>query len=647
MKRICLLFAVALLAGVALETPASATRCEACKSECDTWCAKEDCLNCKETCDSIWATDVFDGRPALDGSSATRELDSKATGAAGAVGSFVWTPQGDGKVVEKGALQAEAQTAQAASLIADSIATLGENSYTSTVKSLTTAHDQAAKLIITATAQMQSDVTTCKADGKCQAMFSFVGDAYTCQSAVRMLDPSGNTDKHANVYLAVASATYGFLKSGSGGLPGSWTTDNLNTAVTTCPAATKSLIPVASALHACVSGGAFKPDAPNGSLVQKQSGGAFHLMEDHRHREIPDDGDTFYALGLTDSDKANVTVLPDLLFNAIPQGDSYAPLKDTVLIDGHNGSTYRIEKHQKRRISDAVTLATFSGKPITIPQGDFNRIPNGPDYVDPALRKDGTLLKHDNAILLMDGGKRRLLPDNETFLALGGTQSGGASAQTISDSDFNQIPQGDRYPTLKDTMMITGTDGRNYRMDASKKRLITNKDTLDGLGGRVLVATIPQRDVDRIATGADMPSPGIPIPANSANSVVRVPESGGDVIYLADARLFYRKIPDWDTYYALGFTDSDKKQIKGIGADEYKKLNHGEDFESLKDNLIVKGTGWAYFIDKHKKRMIGDDATVKKIGGAVNKVLDRDLDHVANGPDYPLWDGKKWVPDAP
>ena len=244
-----------------------------------------------------------------------------------------------------------------------------------------------------------------------------------------------------------------------------------------------------------------------------QGGGPVCLMDYGKHRTIPD-WDTFSALGFTDTDKAKITKVPDSQFKAIPTGADFTSLKDGVIFTGGrtNGNAllvYMMDAHKRRLIAEPATLAALGGKYITIPTLDADRVPQGsdwPKYVPPASTpKDGTVVQQQStgAVCLIDGGTSRHIPDWDTFYALGLTDSDKANITMMPDSQFNAIPKGDDYKSLKDTVMFTGGNGWIYRMDKHKKRSLPDMATINALGGSYI--KIPLGDVARIPTGPDWP----------------------------------------------------------------------------------------------------------------------------------------------
>ncbi|NKB17869.1 MAG: hypothetical protein HC770_06975 [Pseudanabaena sp. CRU_2_10] len=179
----------------------------------------------------------------------------------------------------------------------------------------------------------------------------------------------------------------------------------------------------------------------DGSLVKDDSDRVYLIALGGR-RLIPD-AKTFEALGYQ---RKNVQKISNRELKSIPE---YAPLpistidfKDGTLIKGSLPAVYVISDNKRRLIPDEATFnaSGYKWENIrTISDRALNAIPELPPLSARIVFKDGTLLKGSRAaIYVISSGRRRLIPNGQTFDALGYRWE---NVQQISDSQLESIPE--------------------------------------------------------------------------------------------------------------------------------------------------------------------------------------------------------------
>ena len=94
-----------------------------------------------------------------------------------------------------------------------------------------------------------------------------------------------------------------------------------------------------------------------------------------------------------------------------------------------------------------------------------------------ATYSDGTLLRASGPeVDKMEGGERRWIPDPSTFNCMG---LDWGAIQVISDSEWNQIPQGAAYPSRADGTLLQGSDSQMYVMTGCQRHLIPDPETFN------------------------------------------------------------------------------------------------------------------------------------------------------------------------
>ena len=127
------------------------------------------------------------------------------------------------------------------------------------------------------------------------------------------------------------------------------------------------------------------------------------------------------------------------------------------------------------------------------------------DAINMAMYPDGTLLKASGPeIDRMEGGQRRWIPDPPTFNCMG---LNWGAVQTISDSEWSQIPKGAAYPSRTDGTLLQGSGPQVYVMTSCQRHWIPDPDTFNALGYNWnAIQHIADADLTAIPEGAQLPS---------------------------------------------------------------------------------------------------------------------------------------------
>jgi hypothetical protein len=183
------------------------------------------------------------------------------------------------------------------------------------------------------------------------------------------------------------------------------------------------------------------PNFKDGTLV-KGNTEHIYLISLGGRRLIPD-FKTFEALGYQ---LKNVRRISNREMKSIPD---YAPLpvraiafKDGTLIRGSLPAVYVISGNKRRLIPDEATFKASGYKwenVRIISDLNLNAIPELSSTSTRVVFKDGTLLKGSReAIYVISSGRRRLIPNGQTFDALGYRWE---NVQQISDGQLDSIPE--------------------------------------------------------------------------------------------------------------------------------------------------------------------------------------------------------------
>jgi Malectin domain len=122
-----------------------------------------------------------------------------------------------------------------------------------------------------------------------------------------------------------------------------------------------------------------------------------------------------------------------------------------------------------------------------------------------ATYPDGTLLKASGPeVDRMEGGQRRWIPDPPTFNCMG---LNWGAIQTISDTEWNQIPKGAPYPSRADGALLLPNIGMPYVMAGCQRHLIPDTETFNAHWYNAsAVQKVSDADLTAIAEGVPIPS---------------------------------------------------------------------------------------------------------------------------------------------
>jgi len=240
---------------------------------------------------------------------------------------------------------------------------------------------------------------------------------------------------------------------------------------------------------------------PDGTLL-KTSGPEVDRMEGGQRRWIPDPP-TFTCMGLSGS---AIQTISDSEWNQIPKGAAYPSRADGTLLQGSGPAVYVMTACQRHLIPDPATFNAhgYNWSAIHhVSDTDLTAIPEGAPLPHP----DGTLLKASGPeVDRMEGGQRRWIPDPPTFTCMG---LSGSAIQTISDSEWNQIPKGAAYPSRADGTLLQGSGPAVYVMAACQRHWIPDPDTFNAHGYNWnAIHHVSDADLAAIPEGAPLPSVG-------------------------------------------------------------------------------------------------------------------------------------------
>jgi hypothetical protein len=121
-----------------------------------------------------------------------------------------------------------------------------------------------------------------------------------------------------------------------------------------------------------------------------------------------------------------------------------------------------------------------------------------------ATYPDGTLLTASGPeVERMEGGQRRWIPDPSTFNCMG---LNWGAIQTISDSEWNQIPKGAPYPSRADTTLLQGSGPQVYVMAGCQRHWIPDPETFTAYNYNwSAIQHVSDADLTAISEGAKLP----------------------------------------------------------------------------------------------------------------------------------------------
>jgi surface antigen len=183
----------------------------------------------------------------------------------------------------------------------------------------------------------------------------------------------------------------------------------------------------------------------------------------------------------------------------------------------------------------------------------------------------GSLAKGSgDAVYLIEGNQRRLIPNPETLGALGFNWS---AVQVISDADLNDISLGLPLPSGQHGTLLRaiGTPGV-YIMENGKRRLIPNPETFNAIGlNWNAINDIPSDDLNKFSEVE-------PLPSRKNGTLLRARGTAG--VYLMESGK-RRLIPNPETFNAMGLNGN---AINDIAGGDLNNIPEGEPLPSLAAN---------------------------------------------------------------
>ena len=179
---------------------------------------------------------------------------------------------------------------------------------------------------------------------------------------------------------------------------------------------------------------------------------------------------------------------------------------------------------------------------------------------------DGTLLQASGAeVDRMEGGRRRWIPDPATFNCMGLDWN---AIQHISDSEWQQIPQGVPYPSRTDNALLQGSGPEVYVMAGCQRHWIPDPETFNAHGyDWNAIQHVADADLNAIPSGAPLPPVGnsaafisqsVPSWMNDDVTVAVTMRNTGDTTWTAGGNNPYRlgsQNPQDNTTWGLNRVD--------------------------------------------------------------------------------------------
>ncbi len=160
-------------------------------------------------------------------------------------------------------------------------------------------------------------------------------------------------------------------------------------------------------------------------MVVRGSDGAVYFITGGKRHLIPSEA-AFHALGFR---WENTIKLPDEALKSIPEAPPLAErlpaYPEGTLLKGEAPTVFVIRAGARRAVPDLATFTALGFKwenVRQVPESELAAIPEASPLASPAdfAFKDGTLLKGSApTVYVMSGGRRRAIPDIDTFQALG------------------------------------------------------------------------------------------------------------------------------------------------------------------------------------------------------------------------------------
>ncbi len=226
-----------------------------------------------------------------------------------------------------------------------------------------------------------------------------------------------------------------------------------------------------------------------GNLI-KGSKSDVYVISLGKRQLIPDEA-TFKALGYK---QENVQQILEAQLSLIPElppliSITQITFKDGSLVKGSGTAVYAIYAGGRRLVANETIFKAYGYKWENVQTISDLELKSIPEYSAlPAYNSkfpEGTLIKGTGpAVYIINGGSRRLIPDEPTFNVLNYKWE---KIQTLSDRELNSISELPQIPsklisTLKDGSLIKGSGPAIYVINFGRRRLIPNEATFNALG---------------------------------------------------------------------------------------------------------------------------------------------------------------------
>jgi hypothetical protein len=151
---------------------------------------------------------------------------------------------------------------------------------------------------------------------------------------------------------------------------------------------------------------------------------------------------------------------------------------------------------------DIETQAHLDSASPNIPLPTETTLPTPPTMVMAGPPQAEVLIRGSSpAIFLVVDGRRRWIPNEATFNALGLDWN---AIQTISDSILDNIPQGTDYPSLS-RRLVKGSAPATFFLERGRRRWIPDEQTFNARGFSWSdVEAIPDKNLESIPLGPDL-----------------------------------------------------------------------------------------------------------------------------------------------
>jgi len=266
---------------------------------------------------------------------------------------------------------------------------------------------------------------------------------------------------------------------------------------------------------------------PDGGIITNLAKGSIatvYLMDQGKKKPLPD-MNTFNAWGFKTAD---IRTYSDDLISSISSGSNV-----TNLAKGSIATVYLMDQGKKKPLPDMNTFNAWGFKTADIRTYSDDLIANNKLTNSPSSGPTVTKLAKGSiaTVYLMDQGKKKPLPDMNTFNAWGFKT---ADIRTYSDTLINSISTGSNV-----TDLAKGSSATVYLMDQGKKRAFSDADTFNAWG----------YSWNDIRTYSDTLINSIP----SGSSMSRLIKGSTAAVYRLDPVKKKRLIPNAEVFYSYGY----------------------------------------------------------------------------------------------